>query len=134
MVKINVEFWVFSKITFPPRILFFSQIACVTISDRFLNTCQVSSPLAYGNLLINLCYIRFLVYIEYYKHCHNYTAKNSTTCYNTVGSTVLVTWRLSCVNSTVEPTLFAIVPTALFSNDEPTIAVRGCWNRRKHQW
>ena len=66
--------------------------------------------------------------------CSYYTAKNSTTCYNTVGSTVLVTWRLSCVNSTVEPTvLFAIVPTALFSNDEPTIAVHGCWNRRKHQ-
>ena len=50
--------------------------------------------------------------------------------YNILGSTVLVTWLLSCVNSTVEPTV--IVPTALFSN-EPTIAVHGYWNRRKHQ-
>ena len=27
----------------------------------------------------------------------------------------------------------AIVPRAIFSNDEPTVAVHGCWNRRKHQ-
>ena len=60
-----------------------------------------------------------------YETVTDYTVKNSTACCNTVGSTVLVTWR---------PTvLFAIVPTALFSNDEPTIAVHGCWNRRKHQ-
>ena len=56
-----------------------------------------------------------------------YKGQNSTNCCNTVGSTVLVTRRLSCVNSNVEPAaLFAIVPTALFSNDEPTIAIHCC--------
>ena len=56
-------------------------------------------------------------------HCFVHS-QNSTACCNTVGSTVLVTWRLSCVNSKFEPTvLFAIVPTALFSNDVPTIGV-----------
>ena len=38
------------------------------------------------------------------------------------------------MNSNGEQTeLFIIVPTTLFGNDEPTIAVHGCRNRKTHQ-
>ena len=40
-----------------------------------------------------------------------------------------------CFNNVVERTmLFTIVSTMLFSIDEATTVVHGCWNRRKEYW